>query len=88
MVSWSETYRDGGSRLKPWRGTLDGLRGNPEDSVLAAWRKRALADDRHGAHPALYHDWGRRLASQIAVDVTQVDRFQGLPVLVWVTGGD
>jgi hypothetical protein len=68
--------------VRPWRRTFDGLRGDAGEADLAAWRAHVLAHDTHGAHPAFFHDWGRRLASQIEVDVTQLTRHQLRELLI------
>lgn len=68
--------------LRPWRRTYDGLRGEPDDSALAAWRVSALTAEKNGPHPALFHDKGLRLASQIEVNVVELDRHQLLGLLI------
>jgi hypothetical protein len=68
--------------LRPWRRTYDGLRGEPGESALAAWRASALTAEKHGPHPALFHDKGLRLASQIEVNVVDLDRHQLLRLLI------
>jgi hypothetical protein len=68
--------------LRPWRRTYDGLRGEPDDSALAAWRGSALTAEKNGPHPALFHDKGLRLASQIEVNVVELDRHQLLRLLI------
>ncbi|HVF14999.1 MAG TPA: hypothetical protein VM942_10390 [Acidimicrobiales bacterium] len=69
------------SFVRPGPRTIDGLKGDPDADALAAWRTNALTNDAYGEHPALFHDWGRRLASQILVDVTDLDRHQIVELL-------
>jgi hypothetical protein len=65
-----------------WPRTYDGLRGEPDDSALAAWRVNALAGEKVSRHPGLFHDQGLRLASQIQVNAVELDRYQLLRLLV------
>jgi hypothetical protein len=57
-----------------WPRTYDGLRGEPGPERLGKWLAAAVAGETPGAHPALFHDWGRRLASQLRLAVDGVDR--------------
>jgi hypothetical protein len=74
-------HEDVAATIRPWPRTYDGLRGNPDDLTLSAWRTHALTNQKHGRHPALFHDWGRRLASQIEVNVAELNRHQLLRLL-------
>jgi hypothetical protein len=65
----------------PRPGSHDGLYGQPDDSALVAWKARAMMTDKPGPHPALFHDNGLRLASQINVDVMKLDRHQLIQLL-------
>jgi len=42
----------------------------------------ALTAKKNGPHPALFHDKGLRLASQIEVNVVELDRHQLLRLLI------
>ena len=57
-----------------WPRTRDGLRGEPSPERLEQWLVAADSGKAPGAHPALFHDWGRRLASQLRLAVDGVDR--------------
>jgi hypothetical protein len=75
-------HEDLAAALCPRPGSHDGLRGEPDDSTLAAWRTSALTAQKPGPHPALFHDKGLRLASQIDVNVVEIDRHQLLRLLI------
>jgi len=62
--------------------TLDGLRRDPAADALSAWRTTALAGGEPGPHPAMFHDRGVRLASQLQLEVVALDRHQLLNLLV------
>jgi hypothetical protein len=75
-------HEDLAAALRPRPGSYDGLRGEPDDSALAAWRASVLTAERSGPHPALFHDKGLRLASQIDVNVVELDRHQLLRLFI------
>jgi hypothetical protein len=68
--------------IAPRPRTHDGLRASPGQAELDAWRRTAMSGAAPGDHPALFHDWGRRLTGQLSVDVRQLDRCQLLDLVL------
>ncbi|RIJ69433.1 hypothetical protein D1871_22155 [Nakamurella silvestris] len=66
--------------LTAGRGAADGMKMTDAGS-LSSWRTKALVEDRVSAHPRMFHDWGRRLASQLRVNVVGLDR-HGLAAII------
>jgi hypothetical protein len=66
------------SRDRAWR---DGLAGMPSMEKLDRWRTAAAAGEKTGRHPMLFHDGGLRLASQLPVDASSLNRHDMLALL-------
>lgn len=78
--------RDLSKAVSAWPRTRDGLRGEPVPERLAIWRTAAVSGEAPGPHPALFHDWGRRLASQLRLCVDGVDRHALLDLVAAALG--
>ena len=78
-TAFVESLPPGSARLAAALGTRgggwwDGLAGEPTPEALATWRRIAVSGERPGAHPLLFHDGGLRLASQLPLDASNLDR--------------
>jgi hypothetical protein len=67
-------------------GRQEGLRRQPDQTQQDQWRKQVLsgASAKAPPHPVLFHDWGRRLASSLTLDVTGLT-MPGLVELMLIT---